>query len=173
MNFNDLAIKNSIGCSKIGILFKTKDNNIHRKNLRFYLSFIKDNNRIYICALDFNAIASFDLDIIKKQKHNNEEELLLIFQAEIFKRIDELTTEYVCFYKDNFRNTKIMKSFIRKAHFSLMKSYYFMVIKSSFKRLIDTTYSYKNNINDNIDEHKNYKNYKNTLKVANGTALLL
>ena len=99
--------------------------------------------------------------------------MLLIFQAEIFKRIDELTTEYVCFYKDNFRNTKIMKSFIRKAHFSLMKSYYFMVIKSSFKRLIDTTYSYKNNINDNIDEHKNYKNYKNTLKVANGTALLL
>ncbi|WP_300716742.1 hypothetical protein, partial [uncultured Brachyspira sp.] len=131
MDFNDLAIKNSIGCSKIGILFKTEDNNIHRKDLRFYLSFIEDNNRIYICALDFNAITSFDLNIIKNQKHKNEKEFLLVFQAEIFKRIDELTTEYVCFYKDNFRNTKVMKSFIRKAHFSLIKSYYFMVIKLS------------------------------------------
>ena len=178
MNFNDLAIKNSIGFSKIGILFKTEDNNIHIKNLRFYLSFIKDNNRIYICALDFNAITSFDLDVIKNQKHNNKKELLLIFQAEIFKRIDELTTEYVCFYKDNFRDAKKMKAFIRKADFSLIKSYNLMVLKSHSKKLKNITYSFKN---DNIDEYKDikndnideYENLKNVLRVSNAAALLL
>lgn len=41
MNFNDLAIKNSIGCSKIGILFKTKDNNIHKKIFVFIYLLLK------------------------------------------------------------------------------------------------------------------------------------
>ena len=178
MDFKDLAIKNSIGCSKIIILFKTEDNNIHRKRLRFYLSFIEDSNRIYICALDFNAITSFDLNIIKKQQHNNKKELFLIFQTEILKRIDELTTEYVCFYKDNFRDAKKMKAFIKKADSSLIKSYNSMVIKSYSKKLKNITYSFKN---DDIDEYENikndnidgYENLKNILRVNNAAALLL
>ena len=165
MDFKDLSIKNSIGCSKVSIKFETENKKIYKKNLHFYISYIENNNRVYLCALDFNAITSFNLDIIKNQK--DEEDIILVFQSEIFKRIQELTKEYVCFYKDNFKDTKIMKSFIRKSHFSLWKSYGLIVIKSYFKRLINTTYSPENN---NINE---YKNYKNTLRVSNGTALLL
>lgn len=171
MSFNDLAIKNSIGCSKVGIIFKTKDHNIHKKKLHFYISYIKENDRIYLCSLDFNAMTSFDLDTIKKYKdkyNNNENMFLSIFQIEIFKHIHELTKEYVYFYKNNFEDKKTMKSFIKKAHLSLWKSYYLIVFKSYFKRWLNVTYSPENNYFTN-----EYKNYINILKIAYGTTLLL
>ncbi len=146
------SIDNFKGLTSCNVLFTAGDFKVQKK-LRFYFSYIKEDDIFHIISLDFISKEKiYDWSVIER---GGQEAVV----AAINESISQQLSFFVAYYKDNYDNKANLSTINRRISLWLCMFYRYMKLKSKINKSVKY---FSNNTMAKID-HANYEGSQGTI----------